>query len=108
MRKAILLVLFFSAMLALAIEKSQITVKEATSTSNGIVLVTISDAGKTAELQCTATAPFCAAPKPGTYWMVRLPKNHGVYDCNNVDLYPQSADPDAGGQIFGEYCLNEK
>ena len=39
--------------------------------------------------------------------MVRLPKNWGMYDCVNVDLYPSSADP-ATSQKIGEYCLIEK
>jgi hypothetical protein len=39
--------------------------------------------------------------------MVTLPKNWGMYDCQNVDLYPTSADP-ATDQKIGEYCLNGK
>ena len=90
-----------------AVDKSQITVKT-TSLSGDVVLVTILDSGKSYELQCTKSAPYCAVPPAGTYWMVRLPKNHGYYDCANVDLYTQSADPENGGTIFAEYCMNEK
>jgi hypothetical protein len=39
--------------------------------------------------------------------MVRLPKNHGVYDCDNVDLYTQSTDPETGNKV-GEYCISGK
>jgi hypothetical protein len=106
-KKAMVLFILISAIQLMAVDKIQITVKDA-STSNGVVLVTISNAGKTAELQCTESAPFCATPKAGTYWMVRLPKNHGVYDCQNVDLYLQASDPENGGQALGEYCLNER
>jgi hypothetical protein len=38
--------------------------------------------------------------------MVRLPKNRGMYDCQNVDLYPRTADPE-NEEKLGEYCLNE-
>jgi len=107
MRQLALLITLLIAVQLLAIEKSTITVKE-TSVSGEVVLVTIQESGKSFELQCTKGAPNCAAPKPGTYWMVRLAKNHGYYDCANVDLYAQSADPERGGTIFAEYCINEK
>jgi len=107
MRQLALLITLLIAAQLLAIEKSTVTVKE-TSVSGEVVLVTIQESGKSFELQCTKGAPNCAAPKPGIYWMVRLPKNHGYYDCANVDLYAQSADPESGGTIFAEYCINEK
>lgn len=107
MKKLALLITLLAAAQLLAVEKSTITVKDASS-SGDVVLVTIQESGKSLELQCTKSAPNCAAPKPGTYWMVRLPKNHGYYDCANVDLYAQSAEPETGGAVFAEYCLNEK
>jgi hypothetical protein len=107
MKQSILLVLLVCATSLFAQDKSQITVKDS-STGSGVVLVTIHESGKTFELQCTESAPHCAAPQAGTYWMVRLPKNHGLYDCANVDLYRQAADPDSQGEMIGEYCLNEK
>jgi hypothetical protein len=58
-------------------------------------------------LHCNKEASSCKAPDPGTYIMVRLPKNWGMYDCANVDLYPPTADP-ASAQKIGEYCLTEK
>jgi hypothetical protein len=39
--------------------------------------------------------------------MVTLPKNHGVYECQNVDLFPGASDPDDAKKV-GEYCLLEK
>jgi hypothetical protein len=107
MKKLALLFTLFIAAQVMAVEKSQITVKN-TTVSGDVVLVTIQESGKSYELQCTKGAPFCAVPPAGSYWMVRLPKNHGYYDCANVDLYPQAADPDDGGMIFAEYCINEK
>jgi hypothetical protein len=107
MKKNLIVFLLFLAVQAFAADKSLVTVKDST-VSDGVILVTIQQAGKTYDLQCTQSAPFCTAPKVGDYWMVRLPKNHGVYDCSNVDLYPQSSNPEAGDQILGEYCLNAK
>ena len=106
MKKLLFVFLLLVALPLLAVDKSAVTVKK-TSTSNGVILVNVSAEGKTLELQCTQSAPHCAAPQPGTYWMVRLPKNYGLYDCQNVDLYAQSEDPEEG-QKTGEYCLNEK
>jgi hypothetical protein len=49
----------------------------------------------------------CTAVEAGSYLMVRLPKNWGMYDCTDVDLYPTNADP-ASSQKIGEYCLSKK
>jgi hypothetical protein len=105
-RSIVLFVLLAAAVQLLAQEKSQITVKEST-VMTGVVIVTANVAGKPLELQCNQSMAACKAPKPGEYWMVRLPKNHGMYDCANVDLYPKSADPDTSEKI-GEYCLIDK
>jgi hypothetical protein len=112
MKKAIfLLVLMVAAQLA-AQEKSNITVK-GSEVSGGVIIVTATQAltpeqGKASfALHCNKGASSCKAPEPGSYIMVRLPKNWGMYDCANVDLYPSSADP-ATDQKIGEYCLIEK
>jgi hypothetical protein len=107
MKKLALLFTLFVAAQALAIDKSQITVKETTVTGD-VVLVTIQESGKSYELQCTKGAPNCAVPPAGTYWMVRLPKNRGYYDCANVDLYVQAVTPESQGRVFAEYCISEK
>ena len=107
MKKLALLFALLITVQLLAIEKSQITVKD-TKVIGDVVLVTIQESGKSYQLQCTKGAPNCATPPPGTYWMVRLPKNHGYYDCANVDLYPQSANPEGDGTLFAEYCISEK
>lgn len=107
MKKSVLLFILLVAVQLLAVDKTLITVKDA-SINNGVVIVTVHEAGKPYELQCNQSAPNCAAPKPGDYWMVRLPKNHGIYDCACVDLYPQSVDPESAQKVLGEYCLTEK
>jgi hypothetical protein len=94
---------------ALAQEKSQITVKTS-AVNNGVVIVT-AQTGKTSfELQCNKDISGCRALEPGDYLMVRLPKNRGVYDCANVDIYPKSADsadPEVTEKL-GEYCVTEQ
>ena len=94
------------AVQAFADEKVKVTVKS-TEKNSGVVIVNINDGKKTLELNCNDGFPQCTAPKPGEYWMVMLPKNHGVYECQNVDLYPGNTDPDSGNNT-GEYCLIEK
>ncbi|MBZ5596704.1 MAG: hypothetical protein LAN83_00135 [Acidobacteriia bacterium] len=105
-RSVVLLVLLAAAVVLLAQEKSPITVKEST-VMTGVVVVTAEMAGRPLELQCNQSMAACTALKPGEYWMVRLPKNHGMYDCANVDLFPKSADPETSEKI-GEYCLTQK
>lgn len=107
----ILLALLMGAQLA-AQDKSTVTVGSS-ELNNGVVIVTairpaMADQTKASfELHCNKGAPFCKAPEPGTYTMVRLPKNWGMYDCVNVDLYPTSAIP-ASDEKIGEFCLIEK
>jgi len=107
MKKIAFLFTLLVAVQLLAVDKSTITVKDI-SASGDVVLVTIQESGKSFELQCTKDAPNCKAPQPGTYWMVRLPKNHGYYDCANVDLYLQTANTENSGNAFAEYCINQK
>jgi hypothetical protein len=59
------------------------------------------------ELQCNKGMSMCNPVKAGTYTMVRLPKNRGMYECNNTELYPSGADPETADKI-GAYCLIEK
>lgn len=103
MRKLFILFVVVLTVLLWADEKSQVTVK-ASGKSNGVVIVTVVENGKTLELQCNENQGLCAAPNPGTYSMLRLPKNRGVYDCQNVDLFPGAENQEK----VGEYCLIEK
>ena len=105
MRTAILIALFTAAQ-ALAQVKSQITVKNS-AVNNGVVIVTAQTGRASLELQCNKDITGCRVLASGDYVMVRLPRNHGVYDCAKVDIYPKSADPDATDKL-GEYCLIEQ
>jgi hypothetical protein len=65
------------------------------------------------QLQCNEGAVGCTNLKNGNYLMVELPKNFGMYECRDVEVYPQSAGtPDGAppdkGKKLGEYCLREK
>lgn len=99
-------------------EKVNITVK-ATEANNGVVIVTAQKvpivagqqmtepAKKTIELQCNKEASSCAVLKPGSYLMVKLPPNRGMYECVNAQVFAANADPATADRI-GEYCLTEK
>lgn len=106
MRKAIVLFLLLATVILVAQEKSTIVVKDSGSYT-GVVVITATSAGKTIELQCNQTSSSCTLLKSGNYLMVVLPKNHGMYDRQNVDIYPNSTEP-ASGEKIGEYCLTQK
>lgn len=103
MKKLVMVVLLLSGLHVFAQDKSQVTVKNVDK-NNGVVLITINENGKSLELQCNDGASFCTAVKPGDYQMVRLPKNRGLYDCQNVDLFKSGADTTSDERI-GQYCL---
>jgi len=106
MKKAILLFVMCGAAVLWAQEKSEITVKSS-ELSNHVIMISAVEKGKSLELHCNDGQAFCMAVKPGNYQMVRLAKNHGMYDCQNVDLYP--TDPNQPQEEkLGEYCLYEK
>ncbi|HUI83713.1 MAG TPA: hypothetical protein VL240_05790 [Candidatus Binatia bacterium] len=112
MKKAIILAMLVVGAQLAAQDQSTITVKSS-EVNNGVVIVTITQAATadkakvSYELHCNKGASSCKAPEPGSYIMVRLPKNWGMYDCANVDLFPAGANP-ASDQKLGEYCLIEK
>ena len=106
MKKVLILLVVLAAVIVLAQQPSSIVVKEAT-VATGEVIVTANLGGKPVELQCTQSMPACVSLKAGKYVLVQLPKNHGMYDCQNVDIFADGADP-ATAQRIGEYCLNQR
>jgi hypothetical protein len=107
MKKALILLVILAAALVLAQQQTlSIVVKEAT-VSTGLVFVTADMGGKSIELQCTQSMPGCVSLKNGKYVMVQLPKNHGMYDCQNVDVFPDGSNP-ASAQRLGTYCMTQK
>lgn len=110
MRKGMMLVLLALLLAATGIgfaqEKSVITVKSS-ELNNGVVIVDVLKAGRGFELQCNKGAPSCNPLKSGSYQMVELPSNSGMYDCKDVQVFADPANADAGQKI-GEYCLTAK
>lgn len=105
MKKAFLILIVFASVLLLADEKSPVVVKNTTVTT-GVVIVDVQFNGKTAELQCNEGGPSCTRLKPGNYTMLQLPRNHGMYDCDNVEVY--SPTTSASDEKIGAYCLIQK
>ena len=93
-------------------EKSNITVR-GSELNSGVVIIDVLKASKAYQLQCNEGASGCTNLKNGNYIMVELPKNFGMYECRDVEVYPQSgatsdtALPDKDKKL-GEYCLVEK
>jgi hypothetical protein len=103
---AMLVLFLLVAALSSAQEKGTVTVKDGVS-SNGAVSLEAVLSGKKVELQCNLGNSECKLLKPGEYVVVVLPPNRGMYDCKNLDLYPNGAEPAADNKL-GEYCLSEK
>jgi len=112
MKKLILLLVALVATTVMAQEKSIVTIR-GSEVSGSVIILNVHQAepvrqGRaTFELQCNKGQPDCANPPAGNYLMVRLPKNWGAYDCTDVDLYREGADP-SSSQKIGDYCLIEK
>ena len=85
-------------------EKTVITVKSS-QVSNGVVIVRVLKGSKTIELQCNEGMSLCANLKAGKYQMVELPKNHGMYECRNVELYPEVSEELKPEDKVGAYCI---
>jgi hypothetical protein len=105
---ALLLGLSFAAARMLAQEQrdaTTITVRSS-EVNNGVVILAVREGKNSFELQCNKNLPGCAVLEPGNYSMIRLPKNYGVYDCANVDMYRTTNDSKLGDKI-GQYCLVE-
>jgi hypothetical protein len=111
-KKAILLsslaiVVFLIAAQASAQEKSYVTVR-GNGLNNGVVTVDVLKDGKTYRLSCNDGMPGCNSLKVGKYQMVELPKNFGMYECKNIEVYPElPANPEKDSRL-GQYCLEER
>ena len=108
MKRVILVLVFLLAVVSLAAQQAprQVTVKS-TETNSGVLIVKVDDGRHTLELQCNKGMPDCTTLRPGPYQMLELPKNHGLYDCMNVELYGEE-DTQAKGRLMGAYCLTQR
>jgi len=102
----VIAMMFCAAALLLAQQEQRITVKSG-EVNNGVVIVNAQAEKKSLELRCNKDFTECRIPEAGTYVMVRLPKNWGLYDCADVRVYRQTTDTE-GRQLVGEYCLVEE
>jgi hypothetical protein len=106
---ALLLFVFLAAVPMLAQEQPDlrtITIRSS-EVNNGVVILAAREGKSSFELHCNQGISFCAVPEPGNYLMLRLPKNRGVYQCANVELYRTTTGSELGDRI-GQYCLVEE
>jgi len=89
---------------ALAQDKTPVKVKSS-EVVTGVVIVHIQKEGKSLDLQCNQGAGTCKALQSGNYQMLELPKNYGMYDCRNVEMYQ---DKSGAAVKIGDYCLVEE
>jgi len=100
-------VLFLVAAQLSAQEKSYVTVR-GNALNNGVVIVDVLKDGKAYRLTCNEGMLACSSIKVGKYQMVELPKNFGMYECKNVEVYPElPANPEKEARL-GAYCLEER
>ena len=91
-----LFLLLFSAVEGSAQTKSYITIR-GSELNNGVVILDVVKAGKTYRMQCNVGAAGCTTLKDGKYLMLELPENFGMYECKDVEVYPEAAvDPREG------------
>lgn len=93
--------------MAFAQERTAVKIK-GSQVVTGVVVVDVVKDGKTLELQCNQGAMECNILKSGSYVMLELPKNYGMYDCKNVEIYREDKDKPEGTELLGKYCLIEK
>ena len=87
------------------LESQKITVK-GREVNNGVVMLAVQEGKNSFDLRCNKDLSGCTILEPGEYMMVRLPKNRGLYDCANAEVYRTSADSEVGDRL-GQYCLVE-
>jgi hypothetical protein len=74
----------------------------------GVVIVHVQKDKKTLDLQCNQGVSSCKALQSGSYLMLELPPNYGMYDCKNVEMYQGDPDKPDDAEKVGSYCLVEK
>jgi len=92
---------------AFAQDKTPVKVKSS-EVVTGVVIVHVQKGAKPLDLQCNEGMSSCKALPSGDYLMVELPKNYGMYDCKNVEMYRGAQDKPEAAEMIGAYCLIEK
>ena len=81
---------------------------------DGVVVLQAANNGQRYRLLCNENMPACSALKNGRYVVVELPKNFRMYECKDVEVYPESAGTPNGSvdmdksKKLGEFCLEEE
>lgn len=85
---------------------SKITVTSS-EVNHGVVIVTVQRNAKTFELQCNEGMTACKPLSKATYTLVELPQNWGMYDCKDVEVYPETPESETPAKTskLGEYCM---
>ena len=89
MKRTICLIVLLIAVLlisAAALARRERRLKLKAEIVTGVVIVHVQKDAKTLELQCNQGASDCKALQSGNYLMVEVPKNYGMYDCQNVEM----------------------
>lgn len=106
---ALFLFVFLAAMPICAQEQPEsrtVTIRSS-EINSGVVILAARDGKNSFDLHCNQGMTGCAVLQPGNYLMLRLPKNRGMYQCVNVELYRNTSSPELGEKI-GQYCLVEE
>lgn len=99
----------FAILTAQGFPQEKVAVKvKSSEVVTGVVIVHVQKEGKSIELQCNEGAFGCTALPSGSYMMVELPKNYGMYDCKNVEIYRGDQDKPEAAEKAGSYCIVEK
>src|SRR5271157_2207741 len=112
-RTVSLFVVLTAAFIILATQQAFVQVKtpvkvKSSEVVTGVVIVHVQKEAKSLELQCNEGMGYCKALQSGSYLMVELPKNYGMYDCKNVEMYRGDQDKPEAAEMIGAYCLVEK
>jgi|HubBroStandDraft_6_1064221.scaffolds.fasta_scaffold114657_2 hypothetical protein len=77
--------------------------------NHGVVIVTVQKSAKSFELHCNEGMTACKALAKGVFTLVVLPENWGMYECKDVEVYPETPESQmpAKEKKLGEYCLVE-
>lgn len=104
---AVLIAVFLLSTVIFGQEKTPVIVKSSEIVT-GVVIVHVQKDTRLLELQCNQGAGGCKSLQAGNYLLVELPKNYGMYDCQNIEMYRANQDKPEAAQKVGEYCLVEK
>jgi hypothetical protein len=77
--------------------------------NHGVVIISVQRNSKSFELHCNEGMTACKALAKGVFTLVELPENWGMYECRDVEVYPETAEAQtpAKEKKLGEYCLVE-